>query len=78
MCYTTDEKARPRTEVRFNSKLMYGTDGYRSNCNNIPVSTSGLFITPCNFLLKVQPTSFRADSGTEKFTKSVDSNFRAF
>lgn len=36
MCYTTDEKARPRTQVRFNRNLMYGTDGYRSNCNNIP------------------------------------------
>ena len=63
MCYTTDERARPRTEVRFNSNLMYGTDGYRSNCNNIPVSTSGLCITPCNFLLKAQPTSFRESSG---------------
>lgn len=36
MCYTTDERAKPRTEVTFNSNLTYGIDGYRSDCNNIP------------------------------------------
>ena len=38
MCYTTDEYAKPKTEVTYNAKLPYGTDGYRTDCNNIPVS----------------------------------------
>ena len=38
MCYTTDESAKPRTEVRFNTTFPYGTDGYRTNCNEIEVS----------------------------------------
>ena len=38
MCYTTDEYAKPKTEVTYNAKLPYGTDGYRTGCNNIPVS----------------------------------------
>jgi len=36
MCYTTDDKVKPRTEVTYSSKFPYGTDGYRTNCNNIP------------------------------------------
>ncbi|KAM7437519.1 hypothetical protein ABFA07_012881 [Porites harrisoni] len=36
MCYTTDEYAKPKTEVTYNSKLSFGTDGYRTDCNNIP------------------------------------------
>jgi len=36
MCYTTDDKAKPRTEVMYSSKFPYGSDGYRTNCNNIP------------------------------------------
>ncbi|XP_015749729.1 PREDICTED: uncharacterized protein LOC107329563 [Acropora digitifera] len=36
MCYTTDEYAKPRTEVTYSSKTPYGNDGYRTNCNNIP------------------------------------------
>ncbi|XP_029191349.1 uncharacterized protein LOC114957933 [Acropora millepora] len=36
MCYTTDEYAKPRTEVTYSSKAPYGNDGYRTNCNNIP------------------------------------------
>ena len=38
MCYTTYRKAKPRTEVTYNPKLPYGTDGYRTDCNSIPVS----------------------------------------
>ncbi|XP_068702933.1 uncharacterized protein [Montipora foliosa] len=36
MCYTTDEYAKPRTEVTYNAKTPYGSDGYRTDCNNIP------------------------------------------
>jgi len=36
MCYTTDEYVKPRTEVTYSSKFPYGSDGYRTNCNNIP------------------------------------------
>ena len=38
MCYTTHEYAKPRTEVKYNFTFPYGTDGYRTNCNNIKVS----------------------------------------
>ena len=40
MCYTTDDKAKPRTEVSYSSNFPYGSDGYRTNCNNIAVSES--------------------------------------
>ncbi|CAH3195042.1 unnamed protein product [Porites evermanni] len=37
MCYTPvhDEYAKPSTEVEYNALFPYGTDGYRTNCNNI-------------------------------------------
>ena len=38
MCYTTNEYAKPKTEVKYNSKISFGTDGYRTDCNNILVS----------------------------------------
>ena len=38
MCYTTDEYVKPKTEVTYNPQFPYGRDGYRTNCNNIPVS----------------------------------------
>ena len=38
MCYTTDEYVKPKTEVTYNPKFPYGINGYRTNCNNIPVS----------------------------------------
>ena len=38
MCYTTDEYAKPRTEVTYNPNFLYGNDGYRTTCNNIKVS----------------------------------------
>jgi len=38
MCYTTADKAKPRTEVTYDPRLLYGSAGYRTNCNNIPFS----------------------------------------
>ena len=38
MCYTTDEYVKPKTEVTYSAQFPYGNDGYRTNCNNIPVS----------------------------------------
>ena len=38
MCYTTDEFAKTKSEVTYNPQFPYGEDGYRTNCNNIPVS----------------------------------------
>ncbi|XP_067041180.1 uncharacterized protein [Acropora muricata] len=35
MCYTTDEYAKPKSEVTYNPDFPYGVDGYRTNCNNI-------------------------------------------
>ena len=40
MCYTTDEYVRPKSEVTYNAQFPYGSDGYRTDCNNIPVSFS--------------------------------------
>ena len=37
MCYTTDEYVKPKTEVTYSAQFPYGSDGYRTNCNNIPV-----------------------------------------
>ena len=44
MCYTTDEYAKPRTEVKYNASFPYGTGGYRTNCNHIKVSGFSEFI----------------------------------
>ena len=38
MCYTTDEYATPKTEFTYSAQFPYGSDGYRTNCNNISVS----------------------------------------
>ncbi|XP_022804306.1 uncharacterized protein LOC111341579 [Stylophora pistillata] len=35
MCYSTDNLARPKTEVTYDENHPYGTDGYRTDCNNI-------------------------------------------
>ncbi|XP_020625793.1 uncharacterized protein LOC110063178 [Orbicella faveolata] len=35
MCYTTDEYVKPKTEVTYSVQFPYGSDGYRTNCNNI-------------------------------------------
>ena len=42
MCYTTDEYVKPKTEVTYSAQFPYGSDGYRSDCNNIPVSLQTL------------------------------------
>ena len=38
MCYTTDEYVKPKTEVTYSAQFPYGSVGYRTNCNNIPVN----------------------------------------
>ena len=38
MCYSTNDKVNLTAEVTFDKSLPYGTNGYRSDCNNIPVS----------------------------------------
>ena len=38
MCYTTDEYVKPKAEVTYSAQFPYGSDGYRTNCNNISVS----------------------------------------
>ena len=38
MCYTTDEYVKPKTEVTYSAQFPYGSEGYRTNCNNIQVS----------------------------------------
>ena len=61
MCYTTDEYAKPRTEVKYNATFPYGTDGYRTNCNNIKVSwliaLNGVIELPIEKLAKVLENS---------------------
>ena len=42
MCYTTDKYVKPKTEVTYSTLFPYGSDGYRTNCNNIPVSLQTL------------------------------------
>ena len=48
MCYTTDEYAKPRTEVEYNALFPYGTDGYRTNSNDIEVSKLYFFMGKIN------------------------------
>ena len=36
MCYTTDEYVDIKREV--SSEITYGGNGYRANCNDIPVN----------------------------------------
>lgn len=38
MCYSTDNLVNPKTEVTFNENLPYGTNGYRTDCNNVKVT----------------------------------------
>ena len=39
MCYSTDNLVEPQTEVTYDENLPYGTDGYRTDCNNIEVNS---------------------------------------
>ena len=61
MCYTTDEYAKPKTEVKYNASFPYGTDGYRTNCNNIEVGWCILF-TKCNKTFLIVKISFQIES----------------
>jgi len=36
MCYTTADYVKPRIEVKYSPQFPFGSDGYRTNCNNIP------------------------------------------
>ena len=38
MCYSTDSLVNPKTEVTYDENLPYGTNGYRTDCNNIKVT----------------------------------------
>lgn len=38
MCYSTDNLVNPKTEVTYDENLPYGTDGYRTDCNNVKVT----------------------------------------
>ena len=58
MCYTTDEYVKPRTEVTYSAQFPYGSDGYRTNCNNIPVSSLSLIIQICNARAIIIRTSY--------------------
>ena len=37
MCYSTDDLADPKSEVTYDENYPYGTDGYRTDCNNVQV-----------------------------------------
>ena len=37
MCYSTDNKVNPKREVTYEENFPYGTNGYRTDCNYIPV-----------------------------------------
>ncbi|KAL9955234.1 hypothetical protein ACROYT_G036527 [Oculina patagonica] len=36
MCYSTNNIVNPKAEVTYDASLPYGTNGYRTDCNNIP------------------------------------------
>ncbi|XP_020620423.1 angiopoietin-4-like [Orbicella faveolata] len=38
MCYSANNVVNPKVEVTYDEMLRYGTNGYRSDCNNIPVT----------------------------------------
>lgn len=42
MCYSTNNVVKPKVEVTYDQMLPYGTNGYRADCNNIPVNTLSL------------------------------------
>ena len=41
MCYSTDDLADPKTEVTYDENYPYGTNGYRTDCNNVQVVERG-------------------------------------
>ena len=38
MCYSTDSLVNPKTDVTYDENLPYGTNGYRTDCNNVKVT----------------------------------------
>ena len=42
MCYSTNNVVKPKVEVTYDQMLPYGTNGYRADCNNIPVNMISL------------------------------------
>ena len=38
MCYSTNNKAKPKTETTYDENAPYPRNGYRTDCNNIPVT----------------------------------------
>ena len=38
MCYSTNDKAKPRTETAYDPNTPYPSNGYRTDCNNMAVS----------------------------------------
>ena len=43
MRYSTDNVVNPKTEVKYDENLPYGTNGYRTDCNNIQVNITFVF-----------------------------------
>lgn len=37
MCYSTNNSVNPKKEVTYSERRLYGTNGYRTNCNHIQV-----------------------------------------
>ena len=65
MCYTTDEYIKPKTEVTYNASFPYGTVGYRSNCNNIQVSSQSPVVTFPNPLNQCSVITAQSEVQTE-------------
>ena len=38
MCYSAEDFVNPKTEATYDDSLLYGKNGYRTDCNNIGVS----------------------------------------
>lgn len=38
MCFSTNNVVNPKVEVTYDEMLPYGTNDYRTDCNNIPVN----------------------------------------
>ena len=60
MCYSTDDKVNPKTEVTYEENFPYGTNGYRTDCNYIPVIYYASYISPvlgCNVIQVISTTT---------------------
>ena len=70
MCYTTDEYVKPRTEVTYSAQFPYGSDGYRTDCNNIPVSIAIVLFSQFVIFLQLD-VSYCIVSPILKFTEII-------